>query len=661
MPRTSDAGSLAHRTGTCCLLGIALVLLGNSPALAQTPQRGVRVPASSAAPAAASGSYYALIIGINQYRQPLPNLKTAVNDAEEMSRILAGRYGFRVKLLLNTNANRPNILNSLSEYRRVLRENDNLLIYYAGHGHLDPDGGKAYWLPADADSDSTANWIIADELTTDIRVLPARHVLIISDSCYSGGLTRDANADIRPTDRNVYLNRMWSGKSRTLMASGGNEPVADGGPGGHSVFAAAVLNALQQSSASAFTASDLFHDFIQRQVAGRSDQVPRYSPIRNSADDEGDFVFIRPGASLPGVTAPGKTSAELPGSRIETGSIWEEMQSSPTDVVVLVRHGKTIIAADRSGQIQRSPDDGAHWTAQKLSLSTTIATLASCGPLMFAGDSGYGAGTAIFVSEDDGVTWRPTTLKGNRVTALACSGRTVFASMRRRPEAQSQPGSSAAIDPASPAGIYSREMGRLYGKTSGMEQEAVVISTDGGNTWTVSNPAFTAYKIAVEQDRPELWGLDLQKYNGITSTLFYCLHTQTWTCSTAKSRFSGAAPKTFQRLQGTVYAGTSIGSIMVSTDDGKTWDETRLPIESPGARQYGPQHDEVVVMTVAGNRVAAGTRSEGVFLLKGGAAGATMIGSRPLAGLQCLYFDGTYLYAGTKGSVYRLRMAEAAQ
>jgi hypothetical protein len=278
-------------------LAVALLLTRCPLALSQASQeRGFRL-SSSASKEIENGSYYALVIGINQYHQPLPILNTAVSDAQALTRILSERYGFQVQLLLDGNATRSKILNALSQYRRSLHENDNLLIYYAGHGHADSDSGKAYWLPADAESDTPSNWIIADELTTDIRVLPARHVLIISDSCYSGGLTRDTKLSVKPDDQQMFLRKMLASKSRTLMASGGNEPVADSGAGGHSVFANALLGALERVDTDAFTAGDLFHDFVLRQVAGRSDQIPRYSFIRDSDDDDGDFVFVRQGSS----------------------------------------------------------------------------------------------------------------------------------------------------------------------------------------------------------------------------------------------------------------------------------------------------------------------------------------------------------------------------
>ena len=75
------------------------------------------------------------------------------------------------------------------------------------------------------------------------------------------------------------------------MASGGNEPVADGGGGDHSVFAAVFLNALKSADQKFFTAEDLFFNFIKEPVVGRAAQTPEYSTIRNSGHDGGDFVF----------------------------------------------------------------------------------------------------------------------------------------------------------------------------------------------------------------------------------------------------------------------------------------------------------------------------------------------------------------------------------
>jgi uncharacterized caspase-like protein len=173
--------------------------------------------------------YYALIIGNNVYTS-LPKLKTAEADAREVATILKEAYGFETKLLLN--ATRAQIVSALSAYGRSLGPDTNLLVYYAGHGQNDVATAKTYWLPVDAEPDDRTNWIIADEITSGIRAVPARHVLIISDSCYSGTLTRSLGDMLpRTPEREQFLQRMAAGRARTLMASGGDKPVADGGAG----------------------------------------------------------------------------------------------------------------------------------------------------------------------------------------------------------------------------------------------------------------------------------------------------------------------------------------------------------------------------------------------------------------------------------------------
>ena len=81
--------------------------------------------------------------------------------------------------------------------------------------------------------------------------------------------------------------------SRVLIASGGNEPVKDGGGGRHSVFANAFLKAMNSTNADVFTASELFSHGIREPVAGNAEQTPEYKVIRNSGHDGGDFVFRR--------------------------------------------------------------------------------------------------------------------------------------------------------------------------------------------------------------------------------------------------------------------------------------------------------------------------------------------------------------------------------
>jgi len=278
---------------------MAALLCGLSLLWAQTnpQQRGVvSEGASSVLSERKSGNYYALIIGIDDYQHE-PQLQTPINDAKDVAAVLHDQYGFKTQLL--PDATRDQIVEALDYYSRSLNENDSLLIYYAGHGFYDKARDQAYWAPVDAGKESYARWIIATEITSTIKAIPARHVLVISDSCYSGMLTRDVSrAAIGPEERSVYLEKVLQKTSRYVMSSGGDEPVADGGCPGHSVFACVLLRDLQQFPSKEFTAEELFVH-VKESVGGRSRQTPTYNPIRDSGHDGGDFVFFRAGAGPP--------------------------------------------------------------------------------------------------------------------------------------------------------------------------------------------------------------------------------------------------------------------------------------------------------------------------------------------------------------------------
>jgi uncharacterized caspase-like protein len=238
------------------------------------------------------GHYYALVIGNTRYPEYGPDLPMAEHDARAVADVLKQSYGFSVTLLLN--AKRNQILDQLNELRSELQPNDSLLVYYAGHGWRDRATEATYWLPVDAQKTSNSNFISANDITSNVKALKSRHVLVISDSCYSGTLVRSSEPLINlPKERADLIAKLQSGKSRNLMASGGNEPVLDGGGGNHSVFAKALLIGLEQQGRDPFTAAELFQEFVLERVAGAAPQTPEYGVIYSSGHESGDFIFIR--------------------------------------------------------------------------------------------------------------------------------------------------------------------------------------------------------------------------------------------------------------------------------------------------------------------------------------------------------------------------------
>ena len=184
-------------------------------------------------------------------------------------------------------ATRSDIVTALNDLRARLTDQDNLLVYYAGHGYLDEDADEGYWLPVDADPKNPVQWVANATITRTLRAMRAKHVLVVADSCFAGKLARGAGA--RPPD---HLERLAIKRARTVLTSGGLEPVADaGGKGEHSVFAAAFLDELRSNSG-VLEGIELFSR-IRRPVMLAADQTPEYADIRKAGHDGGDFLFVR--------------------------------------------------------------------------------------------------------------------------------------------------------------------------------------------------------------------------------------------------------------------------------------------------------------------------------------------------------------------------------
>ena len=124
--------------------------------------------------------------------------------------------------------------------RDLLEPQDSLLIYYAGHGLWQEEIGLAAWLPRDAEPGFMSSLFTSDLLHLHLAAMKARKILVVSDSCYAGRMTRggilvpaDAESSSLAAQR----------KTRVFLAAGNTEPVPDGGSadGANSVFASSFL------------------------------------------------------------------------------------------------------------------------------------------------------------------------------------------------------------------------------------------------------------------------------------------------------------------------------------------------------------------------------------------------------------------------------------
>ncbi len=246
----------------------------------------VRMPEATASPGNVDfGDYYALIIGNNGYTE-LPPLTTPVHDAKALAGLLSSRYGFNTEVLVNVT--RAEIMRAFARYRRLLGADDNLLVFYAGHGILDDAAEEGYWLGVDANLEDDSSWISNTSLASTLRAMKAKHVLVVSDSCYSGALTRGLS--LAPPSDEKALARLAKHRARTALTSGANEPVRDGGGSGHSVFARFFLGALADND-QVLEGTQLYVR-LRKGVMVNSRQSPQYGDIANAGHENGDFLFV---------------------------------------------------------------------------------------------------------------------------------------------------------------------------------------------------------------------------------------------------------------------------------------------------------------------------------------------------------------------------------
>lgn len=232
-------------------------------------------------------NYHALIITIGKYQDPSFNdLDGPIKDGQNLTKVLNEYYNFNknnIKILKN--ATRSQIIKAFDEYKRKLDEDDNLLIFYAGHGKYDEDTETGYWLPSDANSDNSANWLPNSAIRDYLRGIKTQHTLLISDACFASSILRDPFPGAEKSIIEIYKN-----KSRKAIISGSDEAPDK------SVFVEYLIHYLKKIDKQYFPA-ELLYSKIKDPVINNSKtgQIPEYKSIPFTGDEglSGDFIFTR--------------------------------------------------------------------------------------------------------------------------------------------------------------------------------------------------------------------------------------------------------------------------------------------------------------------------------------------------------------------------------
>jgi len=251
-----------------------------------TPKRGIGAHQADKGPTAglARGKNYLLAIGIDKYLH-FPQLNNAVRDARSFVELLQKRFQFdaqNTETLFDENATERQLLFKLRDLARLITPEDNLVIYFSGHGAYDDILDEGYWIPVDAERDAMEDYIPNSKIHTVLNAIHSRHTFLVVDSCFSGSLFMQFRSTAGE-DRLEALPSRWG------LTSGRNEVVPDGPTGQHSPFAESLLNQLNLSKGS-LGVSELCQRVVES-VAARSKQIPRGEPLRVNGHEGGQFFF----------------------------------------------------------------------------------------------------------------------------------------------------------------------------------------------------------------------------------------------------------------------------------------------------------------------------------------------------------------------------------
>lgn len=283
------------------LFQIFLLIFSSAFSFSQNTSRGFKETVQSEQQEEISvGKYYALLIANQDYLdKKFDKLEEPIKDAEKIKSVLVSSYNFaNENITLLKNPKRSEIFMAFQTIEEAVTENDNLIVFYAGHGKYDTKKNQGYWFPADSKIKIPSDWISNSDIRDMLKGIKAKHILLISDACFSGGIfkTRSVNED---ADKNIKaLDQL---PSRRAMTSGALGVVQD-----VSVFVEYLVKRLTENKEKYLNAQKLFVSFQDAVINNsQNSQTPQYGIINEVGDEGGDFIFYRPSIlkELPKITS----------------------------------------------------------------------------------------------------------------------------------------------------------------------------------------------------------------------------------------------------------------------------------------------------------------------------------------------------------------------
>ena len=222
-------------------------------------------------PGISARKFYGLVVGIEAYQDPVINsLDEPVKDARSFYNVLVNYYIFdKGNVTFLANPKREELTKALDKLVETITPDDNLVIFYAGHGHWDDKLKQGYWLPSDARAGDRGSWFSNGDLKTYIGGINARHTLLITDACFGGGIFKTREAF---QDASADISELYKYPSRKAMTSGSLNVVPD-----KSVFIEYLVKRLKENTDKYISAEELFSSFKTAVINNSiNNQIPQF-------------------------------------------------------------------------------------------------------------------------------------------------------------------------------------------------------------------------------------------------------------------------------------------------------------------------------------------------------------------------------------------------
>ncbi len=230
------------------------------------------------------GKNYCLLIAAQNYTDSsIPSLENPIADAVKLKLVLKSQYNFTESNIIPLyNPKTADLKRQLLELNNTIQPEDNLVIFYAGHGIWVDKEKKGYWLMTDAQYKDRNTWLPNKDVLDLIAKLPSRHTLLITDACFSGSVFKTRGLKDAPPAIREMENRI----SRVAITSGNDTEVPD-----ESVFMKYLVKALSENKEKYLTAQKMFINQILEAVMTESKTEPRYGTLELAGHVGGDFIF----------------------------------------------------------------------------------------------------------------------------------------------------------------------------------------------------------------------------------------------------------------------------------------------------------------------------------------------------------------------------------